>query len=333
MVSIIIPVYNAEKYLRECVESVLNQDYIDIELILIDDGSIDNSSTICQSFKDPRVKYIKKENGGVSSARNEGLRLVSGEYVSFLDSDDTLPSNAISSLFCAIENNEVDVAMGPHCFMYENSYLKHSTRLHPGVYEMNTLLSGFIDDGTLSGFLLGSVCGAIYKTDIIRTYNITFDSEIKHNEDGLFNLEYALYAKKLAVISIYVYNYRQYAISSSKKSASDNNYNLLIVNRINNLAWDKDSNQLENQLKARNVSLALWDILGCANGRSLKDGISFISKRIESPLVKEGLLYVRFDKLSIYKKAFAYMIKYKLSLMLWLSVRYVYPILGKRLKR
>lgn len=100
MVSVIIPVYNSEKYLSECLESVANQSYHNIEIILIDDGSHDNSGTICDEFaaKDERIKVIHKENGGVSSARNVGLAIMSGVYVTFVDSDDYIKNNMIEQM-------------------------------------------------------------------------------------------------------------------------------------------------------------------------------------------------------------------------------------------
>ena len=90
IISVIIPVYNVEKYLRRCIESVLCQTYRNLEVLLINDGSQDNSINICEEFqkKDQRIKIIQKENGGVSSARNMGLRALSGNYVTFIDSDD-----------------------------------------------------------------------------------------------------------------------------------------------------------------------------------------------------------------------------------------------------
>ena len=90
LISVIIPVYNVEKYLRRCVESVLNQTYVNLEIILVDDGSLDKSKSICDEFaqKYERVKVIHKKNGGLSSARNAGIELATGEYIGFVDSDD-----------------------------------------------------------------------------------------------------------------------------------------------------------------------------------------------------------------------------------------------------
>lgn len=333
-VSIIVPVYNAEKYLKPCIESVLNQDYKDLELVLVDDGSMDSSPQICQSFSDSRVRYIRKENGGVSSARNIGIDCLSKDsYTTFLDSDDTLPSNAISSLVKALEESAADIAIGSFDYVYGDIKKPHSNRLLPGTYDLKLLLPFFIDDGTLSGFLIGSVCASLYKTDIILSHKIKFDTNIKNNEDGLFNFEFVIKANTLCVISDCVYNYRQYENSSSSKRKREYDFNGLISEKLLQLPWDREANRYNEQMKARNVSLALWDILQYTRYMSLKEGVVFISQKIRSREVREGINYIEFRKLSRYKKIFAYLIKFKQSVMLYIVVKYLYPFLRKRLKR
>ena len=112
MVSVIIPIYNVEKYIRQCIDSVLNQTYTQIEIILVDDGSPDNCGAICDEYaeRDNRIKVIHKENGGLSDARNAGLAIAQGDFVYFLDSDDYLRKNeAIEELLavCGIESSDI----------------------------------------------------------------------------------------------------------------------------------------------------------------------------------------------------------------------------------
>lgn len=116
-VSVIIPIYNVEKYLNECIESILQQTLSDLELILINDGSSDNSSKICEDYvkKDKRIKYISQENQGVSRARNEGLKIATGEYVFVMDSDDTIEKNFLDNAYKnAIKNNSDIVVLGQY---------------------------------------------------------------------------------------------------------------------------------------------------------------------------------------------------------------------------
>lgn len=108
LISVIIPVYNVEKYLRKCIDSIINQTYHNLEIILVDDGSPDNCGAICDEYseKDKRIRAIHKSNGGLSDARNLGLKLMQGEYISFVDSDDVLPKNSIETLWqLAVKEN------------------------------------------------------------------------------------------------------------------------------------------------------------------------------------------------------------------------------------
>jgi glycosyltransferase involved in cell wall biosynthesis len=109
-ISIIVPVYNAEKYISDCITSILNQTYSYFELLLIDDGSTDMSGKICDDFnyKDNRIKVIHKENGGVSSARNIGIEASSGDYIIFIDSDDSINKNMVDELVSALDKYEVE---------------------------------------------------------------------------------------------------------------------------------------------------------------------------------------------------------------------------------
>ena len=177
------------------------------------------------------------------------------------------------------------------------------------------------------------MCATLYKNDVVRDNCIIFDTQVKNNEDGLFNFEYALNAETLSVIDKDVYYYRQYGTSSSSKRSQYYDYNSQIVERLNKLSWDQDANNFSRQLKTRAVSLALWDILLYTKSMSYKEGVNFISKRVNDAEVREGIKYIRFNSLSIYKKVFAYLIRYRLSLLLYLIVRHIYPFLRTRLRR
>ena len=123
-VSIIVPVYNVEGYIEECLSSLCEQTYTNIEIIVVDDGSTDRSGNICDMYsqKDQRIVVYHKENGGLSSARNYGLLYIKGEYVTFIDSDDYLNSNAIEIMLSNLINNEADVV--ECCFVDKKSKLK-----------------------------------------------------------------------------------------------------------------------------------------------------------------------------------------------------------------
>ncbi|MBR2871312.1 MAG: glycosyltransferase [Clostridia bacterium] len=132
LISVIVPVYNTEKYLNRCVDSILCQTYSNLELILVNDGSTDNSLDICNQYKakDNRVKVIDKENGGLSSARNAGLDVATGDYIAFCDSDDYLPNDAYESLIKAISTTDGAIANGMYVRASESGELTKSKVIH-----------------------------------------------------------------------------------------------------------------------------------------------------------------------------------------------------------
>ncbi|MFR9431364.1 glycosyltransferase family 2 protein, partial [Streptococcus pneumoniae] len=113
LISIVVPVYNVEKYLKKSIESVLNQTYQNIEILLVDDGSTDSSGKICESFSkvDPRIRVFHKENGGLSDARNFGIEQMKGQYVAFIDSDDYISKDYVWKLYSSIKNNDSEVSI------------------------------------------------------------------------------------------------------------------------------------------------------------------------------------------------------------------------------
>lgn len=122
LITVIVPVYNVEKYLGKCIESIIEQTYKNLEIILVDDGSPDNCPFICDLYaqKDKRVRVIHKTNGGLSDARNEGLNAANGEYVAFIDSDDYIHVNMIEKLYCAIKAYDADVSLCNYLYVDEN---------------------------------------------------------------------------------------------------------------------------------------------------------------------------------------------------------------------
>lgn len=334
MISVIIPVYNAETYLNECVRSVLKQTYTDFELLLIDDGSPDHCPGMCDNWakEDCRIRAIHKKNGGVSSARNAGIYEAKGEYLCFVDSDDTLPSDALQLLWSAIDNNGTDISVGSFQFQYGKKFLSHASRLKEGHYEFIDLMSGFIDDGTLGGFLLGSVCGGLYKRSLILENNLLFVEGLKNNEDGLFNFEYALHAKSLYVIDTVVYNYRQ-DNEQTKPNRKNENFGEKVFDNLNTKEWPKLKYDYEKQKSRRNVTLAWWEILHFANEYDFIKSVSFIRQILSRESVRRGMNYMCPGRMNRYKKIVFYLMKYRFHITLSILLRYVIPVMQKRVAR
>lgn len=200
-ISIIVPVYNAEKYLDKCIESILRQTYKNIEILLIDDGSKDNSGCICEKWakSDDRIRVYHKPNGGVSSARNLGLENASGKYIMFVDSDDSIDSN-ICEIFFEELNQGVDWVIGGIANSAHQSNEKENKKS-----ERLKEISEIFDTLYARG-LCHSVCAKIYKRNIIAQQR--FDSRVYMGEDLLFNLEYLEKVKQSAtIVSYYGYHY------------------------------------------------------------------------------------------------------------------------------
>lgn len=165
MISIIIPVYNVSAYLPQCVESVLNQTYKDLEIILVDDGSKDNSGTLCDEYakKDSRIKVIHKENGGLSDARNVGTSQAKGNWIFYLDSDDWIVPNAIEVLFQYAIQNGCDAVQGGLYYAYPDHLLKR--REEPSaVLNRNEAMKELIINDRVKNFAWGK----LYKTSLVK---------------------------------------------------------------------------------------------------------------------------------------------------------------------
>ena len=184
MISVIVPVYNAEKYLHRCIKRILAQDYTDFELLLIDDGSTDNSGTICDEYaiKDNRIRVFHKENGGVSSARNWGLDNAIGEYIMFVDSDDYMLPGMLEVMLSTLESKKADLVV---CGTTETGggYWRPIADVD---YSINQLKENFVS--LLHTELLSPPWNKIYKKDIIG--NNRFCEDISFGEDLLFNIQY-----------------------------------------------------------------------------------------------------------------------------------------------
>lgn len=199
MISVIVPVYKAEKYLHRCVDSILAQTYTDFELLLIDDGSPDNSGAICDEYatKDSRVRVFHKENGGVSSARNLGLDNARGDIICFVDSDDWTENDFLE----IFKNKTADIVVQGYYNMIatEILYMPIEQKDYKDVGEfLNTLQKA--DN-------LGYLWTKTFKRDIIESYRIRFNCSYKFCEDMDFILRYLFYCKTFTTINKGAYHY------------------------------------------------------------------------------------------------------------------------------
>lgn len=211
--SIIIPIYNTEKYIDICINSILNQDFKDFELILLNDGSNDNSGNICDTFAkiDSRIILINKENSGASDCRNIGMKKAKGDYILFLDSDDFFVEDCLRKIDQDIyKNMNAEIFMGKFNFYYEDSGLSRTTEFN---YDSNKLESSDTDD--ILAYLLEevpeqiwSVWRNIYKRDFLISKNLLFNKELILGEDIDFVIRTIIVAENVGSIEYPIVNYR-----------------------------------------------------------------------------------------------------------------------------
>lgn len=246
-VSIIVPVYNAEKYLERCIESILTQTYEDFECILVDDGSKDGSLLICNKYRqqDMRINVIHKDNTGVSSARNIGIQNASGEYLTFVDSDDELTSSAISDMIEVAETTNCNLVVSDVKRIANNEVKIRKRNVYGKfLYDSEESLS-FILGGMIDTFQMRSVWGKLFKTNLIKEYNIQFDEGRPLFEDGVFLLEYIKVAKDIVSIAsvVYVY-YDNDGSASNSYNQCCNEYVLDVIHRVKGMIINRKSNIL-----------------------------------------------------------------------------------------
>ena len=224
LVSIIMPVYNAEEYLREAVQSLVNQSYRDIEILLVNDGSTDSSPEICDEFanSDPRVRVFHKENGGTHTARNLGIEESRGDFLMFIDPDDWFDTDTVEQLVSAIEKDSLDVVrfnyvreFRDHSAVKPNTLLREEVMAGEDCKKICRQAIGLIGEelrNPESMNFLASVCFAAYKKSIITDNDIRFVNirEIATFSDGLFNINFLMFADRFRFIDKAFYHYRKY---------------------------------------------------------------------------------------------------------------------------
>ncbi len=188
LISAIVPIYKSEKYIARCIESVLNQTYKNFELILVDDGSPDASGTICDKYakEDARIKVIHKENGGVSSARNIGIDVSTGEYITFIDSDDYVTSGFFQYALEKIVESDADLFVSGVLREYPDGSKKEIATSAEKIYTTKALLEAWNIEYPPT-YLLGPCC-KLYNAKAIKDYKIRFDLSMNYAEDIYFNL-------------------------------------------------------------------------------------------------------------------------------------------------
>ena len=207
LVSIIVPVYNAEKYLPRCIDSILRQEYRNFELILVNDGSKDSSPEICDQYaaEDDRIIVIHKENSGVSDSRNLALDRARGKYIQFLDSDDWITPDATKLFVRSAETNQCDLVIADF-YRVVGERVSHKGDIEDeGVMNREQYAAHMMENP--ADFYYGVIWNKLFRRDIIEQHHLRMDTELSWCEDFLFNLDYISHANTFIALQAPVYYY------------------------------------------------------------------------------------------------------------------------------
>jgi glycosyltransferase EpsH len=325
-ISVVVPVYNVEQYVSQCLDSIINQTYSNIEVIVVNDGSTDNSLSILKSYanKDNRIKIINKKNGGQSSARNEGIKYASGEYLTFIDSDDWIDADCLHNILKIIKGDIPDVILWSYTKDYETKSIDAKVFNAFKAYD-----KGNIDElycrliGPRGNELshpekldcISTICMKLFKTKIIVGMNIKFtDLNILGSaEDLLFNVEYFRYVNSAVVVPESYYHYRRNSGSYTHR------YKSKLIGQwteLQNRIWDiiKDRNSefiraFNNRIAISILQLALNEY---GSGNSYFVNVKNIRRILSVERYKNALSQLQLKFFPIHWKVFFFCAKYGL---------------------
>ena len=230
-VSVIVPIYNVEKYVGKCIESIINQTLKEIEIILVNDGSTDKSGIIAEEYEklDKRIKVINQDNAGQGQARNVGINVSKGEYIGFIDSDDWIDVNMYECLYKSIIKNNADIGVCSRRGYDENGSIAHTKLVEDNeIFDIDKNIGDYVVKHLFYPHTV-SACNKLYKSDLIKKNNISFKSvEEVGSEDALFNYCVLLNTKKVVTVKDVFYNgleregstTRRYKEESMKRTAN-----------------------------------------------------------------------------------------------------------------
>ncbi len=261
-VSIIIPVYNAEKYIGRCIESIINQEFRDFELLLVNDGSKDSSKEIIDAYaaKDSRIRCIHKENGGVSSTRNRGIEEAKGEYIQFLDADDWISSEATKLLVRTAEEKNADLVIADFYRVVGDHISPKGDIDTDEVMNVREFGDHLMENP--ADFYYGVVWNKLYKTDIIRKNDVKMDQGINFCEDFIFNLEYLTCLSeggRIAALRVPIYYYVKTEGSLVTKSL---NWRKIAETKVNVLKYyDSFFRNIHNEADYKSRKMGIYSYL------------------------------------------------------------------------
>lgn len=319
MISIVIPIYNGEKYIKECVQNIIRKSIAEYEILLINDGSTDVTQNICQelAYEYDFVRYIYKENGGVSSARNKGIQEAKGEWILFVDVDDYLNLTLSLDLF----HSDADIIVFSKEFNGVNT-CENDDRI-------KTLVCAAMkksNNSTLNSVYLNTVWSKAYNLEFIKKSGVWFEEQLVNGEDEIFNISLILKAKKIVLVGVTIYKWRYCQQSATKKYQkgiieADTQFLVKIseVFKLNNM-WN-DMEDLYNELAVNGLWIILYQNIGHhENAIPIKEKYNKYKELENSVIYNQALkkLYKLKLRLPIKREAIFWLLKLKLYQMAFL---------------
>ena len=302
-ISIIIPVYNTEKYLKQCLDSIINQTFKDFECICINDGSTDNSLTILHEYskKDNRIKIINQKNSGSSVSRNNGIKQALGQYVSFIDADDWITNNYLEILYNKIIETDADIVRASFKFYYQKDDICESAKIR----EIHKIKNNTDIERLYKGYAGAFVWAKLYKKSLIKDNNIYF-YEVKTAEDCPFSALVYLYAKKICFINDEIYFYRKQIEGVTA------NYQGQIIDAFDNFI-ELSKDLINRNFVTKEILNFLTDTFFYKVSKLSNDNISFDNKK---SFLKKSIEHFNYLQTISKKCGFFDKFKIKLSLIL-----------------
>jgi len=340
-ISIIVPVYNCEKYLKKCIDSIVAQTFKNIEIILVDDGSKDFSYDICKYYKekDSRIILIHQKNCGAWSARNTGLSIATGRYIGFVDSDDYIENNMYEKLYNAAIQTDADITMCQAishnrlgAVSYSYSSFNSGERLDRKVIENQVLplLLAPENEYDIGKKLIESMWCRIFKKKLLINNQICFKNHA-NGQDALFTIEATCKSNSMVIINDYLYHYRNDIGITLSKTYTEDRYDRLIAlkndivkvlkeNRVYNECLEKRI----NQLKRHSVFWVARVIVSKRNNQSFKNKIMALNSLLNRKETIKAFRDVNLSILPFQQKMLYGIIKSKLTLILYIAIKFKY---------
>ncbi|WP_391116740.1 glycosyltransferase [Psychrobacillus sp. L3] len=342
-VSVIVPIYNVEKYLRRSIESIQTQTLKDIQIILVNDGSTDNSLSICKEYqeKDNRIELIDKPNGGVSSARNAGLEVAKGEYIGFVDPDDWIDHNMYENLYQQIIEDDADVCMCNYIVENNGKSLSNLLDLKQKILEgqdiVDQIITNMIGSSNLnsgSKTIMGSACRLLIKRDFIDQYHFRFKAGISLMEDLIFCVQVLLKSKRVSFNRGVYYHY----IININSAVTSYNYNVINIEKKVYQALDEIFKKervypfVEQRLKIRYVNMytnAIANEVHRENYKNIKEKIIYIKRLCKDNKLKSILKEIDTNGYTLRKKIVLAALKNEIAIYLYFYYSLLIRVVSK----